>query len=76
MGTKEVIKRLPHLLAVSKKAIRTIKINVMFAIGVLGVAVVLTILGILTPVTGALLHELSSIPVIVNSARLITYGYK
>jgi Cd2+/Zn2+-exporting ATPase len=30
--------------------------------------------GILTPVTGALLHELSSIPVIMNSARLI--GFK
>jgi len=27
--------------------------------------------GILNPVTGALLHELSSIPVIANSARLI-----
>jgi cation transport ATPase len=26
----------------------------------------------LTPVSGALLHELSSIPVIANSARLIT----
>jgi Zn2+/Cd2+-exporting ATPase len=31
----------------------------------------LTIPGILNPVTGALLHELSSIPVIANSARLI-----
>ena len=31
----------------------------------------LTIPGILTPVTGALLHEPSSIPVITNSARLI-----
>jgi len=39
---------------------------------VLGVAVVLTVLGILTPISGALLHELSSIPVIANSARLIS----
>lgn len=31
----------------------------------------LTVPGILRPVTGALLHELSSIPVIANSARLI-----
>jgi Cd2+/Zn2+-exporting ATPase len=30
-----------------------------------------TIPGILTPVTGALVHELSSMPVITNSARLI-----
>jgi Zn2+/Cd2+-exporting ATPase len=33
--------------------------------------VALTLSGILHPVTGALLHELSSIPVIANSARLI-----
>jgi len=38
---------------------------------VLAVAVLLTIGGVLTPVTGALLHELSSIPAIANSARLI-----
>jgi len=39
-------------------------------------AVILTVPGILTPVTGALLHELSSIPVIANSMRLIRYGPK
>jgi len=38
---------------------------------VLALAVALTIAGILRPVSGALLHELSSIPVIANSARLI-----
>jgi Zn2+/Cd2+-exporting ATPase len=38
---------------------------------VLAAAVGLTITGILNPVTGALLHELSSIPVTANSARLI-----
>ncbi len=48
-----------------------IKQNLAFSLGVLALAVGLTIVGILTPVTGALLHELSSIPVIANSARLI-----
>jgi len=42
-----------------------------FALSVLAIAVGLAIPGILSPVTGALLHELSSIPVIANSARLI-----
>jgi Cd2+/Zn2+-exporting ATPase len=37
----------------------------------LGIAVGLAIPGILHPVTGALLHELSSLPVNANSARLI-----
>jgi Cd2+/Zn2+-exporting ATPase len=65
------LSRLPHLLGLSRGAIRAIKQNLVFSLGVLGVAVGLTIPGVLTPVTGALLHELSSIPVIANSARLI-----
>ncbi len=63
--------RLPHLLGLSRQAMRAINQNLIFSLGVLGVAVGLTIPGILTPVSGALLHELSSIPVIANSARLI-----
>ena len=65
------LSRLPHLLTLSRQAIRAIKQNLVFSLGVLAGAVGLTIPGILTPVTGALLHELSSIPVIANSARLI-----
>ncbi len=65
------LSKLPHLLLLSRMAIRAILQNLVFALGVLGLAVVLTFLGILTPVTGALLHELSSLPVIANSARLI-----
>ncbi|MGH7862001.1 MAG: heavy metal translocating P-type ATPase, partial [Candidatus Dormibacteraceae bacterium] len=63
--------KLPHLLTLSRKAVGTIKQNLVFSLGVLVVAVGLAIVGILSPVTGALLHELSSIPVIANSARLI-----
>jgi Zn2+/Cd2+-exporting ATPase len=68
--------RLPHLLLISRKAIGTIKQNVLFSLAVLAIAIMLTIPGILSPLTGALLHELSSIPVIINSARLITFGPK
>jgi Cd2+/Zn2+-exporting ATPase len=65
---------LPHLLDLSRRALRAIYQNLVFSLGVLAVAVGLAIPGILQPVSGALLHELSSIPVIVNSARLI--GFK
>jgi len=65
------LSRLPHLLTLSRQAIRAIKQNLVFSLAVLAGAVGLTIPGILNPVTGALLHELSSIPVIANSARLI-----
>ncbi|HEY3273671.1 MAG TPA: cation-translocating P-type ATPase [Methanocella sp.] len=70
------LSRLPHLLAISRRAIRTIKQNVAFSLAVLSLAVLFTIPGILSPVTGALLHELSSIPVIINSARLIMFESK
>jgi Zn2+/Cd2+-exporting ATPase len=65
------LSKLPHLLELSRQAIRAIKQNLVFSLGVLGAAVGLTIPGLLNPVSGALLHELSSIPVIANSARLI-----
>ena len=70
------LSKMPHLILVSRKAIKTIKHNLIFSLGVLALAVALTVPGILTPITGALLHELSSIPVIVNSMRLIAYGPK
>src|SRR5207244_12161579 len=63
--------KLPHLLGLSRQAMRAIRQNLAFSLGVLVIAVGLAIPGILSPVTGALLHELSSIPVIANSARLI-----
>lgn len=61
---------------VSVATIATIKHNLVFSLGVLAIAVALTVPGILTPVTGAMLHELSSIPVIANSMRMIAYGPK
>jgi len=65
------LSKLPHLLHLSQQAMRAIRQNLAFSLGVLAIAVGLTFAQILHPVTGALLHELSSIPVIVNSARLI-----
>src|SRR5579859_3061908 len=65
------LSKLPHLLGLSRQALRAIRQNLAFSLGVLALAVGLTVVGVLQPVTGALLHELSSIPVIANSARLI-----
>jgi len=64
--------KLPHLASLAQDALKAIRQNLAFSLIVLAIAVVLTFQGILQPVTGALLHELSSIPVIMNSARLIT----
>lgn len=73
---KDDLLRIPYLVLLSKQTVRTIKHNLIFSLGVLAIAVGLTFCGILTPVTGALLHELSSIPVIINSVRLIAYRNK
>ncbi len=67
------LRSLTHLSALSRRALTTIRWNLVFSVGVLVLAVVLTVIGVLTPVTGALVHELSSIPVIANSIRLIGY---
>jgi len=64
---------LPHIHALSQTTLATIRNNLIFSVGVLIVAVLLTIPGILHPVTGALVHEISSLPVIANSVRLIAY---
>jgi Cd2+/Zn2+-exporting ATPase len=65
------LETIPHLLGLSRQAMHAIRQNLFFSLSVLMIAVALTIPGILRPVSGALLHELSSIPVIANSARLI-----
>ena len=67
------LSRLPELIILARKAVQVIKVNLAFSLLVLAAAVGLTVAGVLTPVTGALLHELSSIPVIANSARLLGF---
>jgi Cd2+/Zn2+-exporting ATPase len=62
--------RLPHLVALSRRAIRVIRQNLIVSLSVLVTALGLTVAGRLDPVAGALVHELSSLPVIANSARL------
>jgi Cd2+/Zn2+-exporting ATPase len=68
------LSELPHLLTLSRKAMQVIRQNLIFSLSVQALAVLLTITGILNPVTGALVHELSSISIIANSARLINLG--
>ena len=62
------IKELPHLLALSKKMMRTIKLNLTFSMGLNFLAIALAVTGILGPVVGALVHNAGSVVVIINSA--------
>ena len=67
------IKELPHLLALSKRMMTTIKCNLSFSMSLNFVAIVLAITGLLGPVVGALVHNAGSVLVICNSAILLKW---
>ena len=67
------IKELPHLIALSKRMMITIKCNMSFSMALNFVAIVLAITGILNPVVGALVHNAGSVFVIINSALLLNW---
>lgn len=67
------IDELPHLISLSKKMMKTIKINLTFSMLLNFLAIVLAISGLLGPVIGALVHNAGSVIVIINSAILLKY---
>ena len=67
------IKELPHLLALSQRMMKTIKLNLTFSMALNFLAITLAITGLLGPVVGALVHNAGSVLVIVNSALLLRY---
>lgn len=70
------IKELPHLLALSKKMMTTIKLNLTFSMTLNFIAIGLAFPGILNPVVGALVHNAGSVLVIINSALLLKWRKK
>lgn len=67
------VKELPHLMALSKRMITTIKLNLTFSMTLNFIAITLAITGILNPVVGALVHNAGSVLVIINSALLLNW---
>ena len=65
------VKELPHLIALSKRMLTTIKVNMSFSMILNFIAIILAMLGILNPVFGALVHNAGSVLVIINSAFLL-----
>lgn len=70
------VKELPHLIALSKRMMTTIKLNLAFSLGLNFLAIILAITGILNPVVGALVHNCGSVLVIINSAVLLKWKKK
>ena len=70
------VKELPHLIALSRRMMTTIKVNMTFSMGLNFLAIVLAIIGTLNPVVGALVHNAGSVLVIINSALLLKWRKK
>ena len=70
------VKELPHLIALSQRMMRTIKLNMTFSMTLNFIAIVLAITGILNPIVGALVHNAGSVLVITNSAFLLKWRKK
>lgn len=70
------VKELPHLIALSKRMMTTIKINLSFSMGLNFIAITLAMTGLLGPVVGALVHNAGSVLVIINSALLLKWRKK
>ena len=70
------VKELPHLVALSKRMMTTIRLNMSFSMALNFVAMVLAIIGTLDPVIGALVHNAGSVLVITNSAFLLNWRKK
>ena len=68
------VKELPHLVALSKRMMATIQLNMIFPMTLNFIAIALTIIGTLNPVVGALVHNAGSVLVITNSAFLLNGG--
>lgn len=67
------VKELSHLVALSKRMMTTIKLNMTFSMTLNFAAIALAITGVLNPVVGALVHNAGSVAVIVNSALLLKW---
>jgi heavy metal translocating P-type ATPase len=73
---KDGLDSLPHLVGLSRKMMGKVRFNIAFSMCWNILAVALSMLAVLGPVTGALVHNVGSVAVVVNSALLLVYGWK
>lgn len=67
------IGHIPELIAISHQALRAIRQNVVFSMAWNVLSVFLGSFGVIGPVVGAIMHELSALPALANSARIVQY---
>lgn len=73
---RDGIDSLPHVLALARRMMITIKCNLTFSMTLNFIAIILAITGLMGPVVGALVHNAGSVLVILNSAWLLKWRSK
>lgn len=67
------IGEIPHLVAISRKTLKVINMNIAFSLSLNFIAMIMAILGVLNPIAGALVHNIGSVIVIIYSSTLINF---
>ncbi|MDR1204151.1 MAG: cation-translocating P-type ATPase [Peptococcaceae bacterium] len=67
------IRDIPHLLRLAQRTMRTINVNIASSMALNFIAILLAMTGILSPVPGALVHNVGSVAVIINSSLLLNW---
>jgi heavy metal translocating P-type ATPase len=70
------IKHMAHLLALSRKTMGTIRWNMVLSMALNFAAILLATAGLLNPVTGALVHNVGSVVVVLHSSLLLRWSTK
>ncbi len=69
------ITKIPYLKRLSNATVRLIKANITLSMAINFVAIILSVLGVLGPITGALVHNAGSVLVVLNAALLYDRKY-
>jgi cation transport ATPase len=69
------ISKIPYLKRLSNATVKLIMINISLSMFINLVAIILSVLSLLTPVTGALVHNAGSVLVVLNAALLYDRKY-
>ena len=70
------ISKIPYLKRLSRSTLNTIKGNIIASMCINFIAVTLSVMGLLNPVTGALVHNAGSVLVVLNAALLYDRNFE
>jgi len=70
------ISKIPYLKKLSNSTVHTIKFNIALSMTINFIAMLLSVAGILKPISGALVHNVGSVLVVLNAALLYDRKYK